>query len=60
MFWSKVRNCGTCKFYDQGACRRFPPARVYTPSGDKPEVILDVTVWPVVKPENWCGEWKRA
>lgn len=51
------RTCGSCRYYDTGACRRYPPARVY--GGDKPGE-LDVTVWPVVRLEqDWCGEYMR-
>lgn len=52
---SKQETCGSCRFYDEGACRRFPPARVYSPPQS-----LDVTVWPVVRAElDWCGERQK-
>lgn len=54
--------CGACRYYAEGACRRYPPTRVYRPNdnggaGSK----YDVTVWPIVRPEiDWCGEHKEV
>lgn len=52
--------CGSCKFYDQSACRRHPPKRVYTGSVETPGCV-DATVWPVVREtSDWCGEYKKS
>ena len=49
--------CGSCRFFSEGACRRYPPARVYTGDISKTPGAMDVTVWPVVRPaQDWCGE----
>lgn len=50
--------CGSCRYYENEACRRFPPARVYTGPAS---TDLNVTVWPVVRPTiDWCGEYERV
>ena len=52
--------CVSCKYQEDGACRRYPPARVYTGDRLKSPDALDVTVWPVVRPaQDWCGEHER-
>lgn len=60
-----VRTCEFCRFYDQSACKRYPPARVYIPgvrpeSGPDAPPVADVTVWPVVRVDNWCGEFEAG
>jgi hypothetical protein len=53
------RTCEFCRYQEQSACRRYPPARVYVPSPDKDHPpIHDITVWPVVRMDNWCGEFR--
>lgn len=54
-----VKTCGTCRFFDQSACRRYPPTRVYTGDTAKNPEAVDMIVWVLVKPENWCGEHQR-
>jgi hypothetical protein len=49
--------CETCRYYkeianDKGVCRRVSPCPV------DPRVNGNVTTWPKVKPNDWCGEWK--
>jgi IPT/TIG domain-containing protein len=39
--------CGNCKYQVPPECRRYPPARV-SPS---------LSGWPLVDPDDWCGEW---
>lgn len=65
MAWWKWQNepakCGTCWYYDNGGCKRYPPQRVYTGDTREKKDAVDVTVWPVVRPEqDWCGEHKSA
>jgi hypothetical protein len=47
------QSCGTCRFYDHGLCRRFPPVPV--------EPNTEVGGWWCVAPEvdrnDWCGEY---
>lgn len=52
--------CGSCRFFTEGACKRFPPVRVYKPPVPEVHGGSDVTVWPLVRPElDWCGEHVR-
>ena len=36
--------CGGCRFYLNGECRRFPPLNGF----------------PTVRSDSWCGEWKEV
>lgn len=53
-------DCGACRYNVLSACKRYPPYRVYTGDTQKNPDALDVTVWPVVQPGNWCGEFKEG
>lgn len=51
-----VEECAGCRYGKisgaYGVCRRSQP-------GCDPIIINDHTaIWPVVKPSDWCGEWK--
>lgn len=57
--------CVTCQFYDRhgrgadktgnaGQCRRQAPA--LSPINQKSYMIEGV--WPTVRDDDWCGEWK--
>lgn len=46
------KTCETCRFYNQGYCKRFPP--VIPPLGSDGR---DYNRWPVVSTHEWCGEW---
>jgi len=53
-----MENCSTCKYFavidgKVGNCRRFPP--VPFPVG--PNNVS--TIWPAVRHEQWCGEWRQ-
>lgn len=65
-----MQNCQGCKFFlqdenapdektggeiiaDQGLCRRYP-ALVIVPFGSSP-----ITMFPPMKNEGWCGEFKE-
>lgn len=43
--------CGTCRFFQDGFCRRYPPTIVQGAFGA-------FTSWPDVDRDNWCGEWQ--
>ena len=47
-------NCGTCAFWYQqtGACKRYPPVAVVDQKGF-------LVAFPVVKKEEWCGDWEK-
>jgi hypothetical protein len=62
-----VERCTTCQFYDRhnarggdnktanaGQCRRSAPA--LSPINQKSYMIEGV--WPTVRDDDWCGEWK--
>lgn len=42
-----LKQCGACRFYLRGECRRFPPK-----IGD-----MNQTRWPKPGAMGWCGEW---
>lgn len=48
-------NCDQCRFHLAGMCRRMPPA-----AHDGGRIGgLPIAVWPLVRPEDWCGEFRR-
>lgn len=55
-------SCTLCKFYSpnmkdpngHGLCRRKPPTAF--PMGMGPKGSITLTVWPTVKPSDWCAE----
>lgn len=62
-----MERCTTCQFYDRqntrggdakaanaGQCRRSAPA--LSPLNQKSYMIEGV--WPTVRDDDWCGEWK--
>jgi hypothetical protein len=59
-----VERCTTCQYYDRqrrgegatttGQCRRQAPA--LSPLNQKSYMIEGV--WPTVRDDDWCGEWK--
>ncbi|MGE5650955.1 MAG: high-potential iron-sulfur protein [Bacillota bacterium] len=50
--------CGSCVFYqadpgdEAGYCRRFPPVVLPDEGGNS-------SAYPVVIPDDWCGEFTR-
>lgn len=51
--------CASCRFFllsepkdEAGYCRRFPPTLIVV--NDEPS-----TAFPVVRHDEWCGEFKR-
>jgi hypothetical protein len=58
-----VDRCNNCQFYDRqdkgsglGQCRRQAPA--LSPINAKAYMIEGV--WPTVRDDDWCGEWKSG
>ncbi len=48
-------DCDQCRFHIAGMCRRMPPA-----AHDGGRICgLPIAVWPLVRPEDWCGEFRR-
>jgi hypothetical protein len=47
--------CAICRFIDAGQCRRYPPTVFHDSRRNKA-----TTMWPLVSPDNWCGEFRRA
>ena len=48
----RLKRCETCRFFGEeepAHCRRFPPRAL-----DHGNVTF-----PLVRPEWWCGEWRR-
>ena len=54
-----LSTCEFCRYQEQGACKRYPPGRVYTGDTSKDATALDVTVWPVVRMSDWCGDFRH-
>jgi hypothetical protein len=63
-----VEKCTNCQYYDRrqvngvsgapqtGQCRRTAP--MLNPVNAKPYLIEGI--WPTVRDDDWCGEWKVA
>jgi hypothetical protein len=61
-----VDKCSTCQYYERrqmngvsgapqtGQCRRTAP--MLNPVNPKPYLIEGI--WPTVRDDDWCGEWK--
>lgn len=53
--------CANCKFYKDTFCKRYPPidkaVRVW-PEDHSYEIKSRAT-FPVVKEDEWCGEWRK-
>lgn len=50
--------CRNCKYYnannaDRGTCTRYPP-RAFLAGQNK-----TISLWPVVRTDQSCGEWKQ-
>lgn len=45
----KEMKCGTCFYYRDEVCKRYPPQATIHFGGDWD--------YPFVKPDMWCGEW---
>jgi hypothetical protein len=57
-------NCTQCKFFDSGACHRWPPAVTVVPMprqhaiSQRVEVVPQaIGAFPPVGEDHWCGEW---
>lgn len=62
-----MQACLTCKFYrlDPSECRKSPPVRLprkFDPAATPGNRVRNEELlwgWPVVKPNDWCGEYKK-
>jgi len=51
---NEYKTCDCCKFWDRlseeesGWCRRYAP---------RPNDGTEVQLWPIVNPDDWCGEF---
>lgn len=52
---AEPENCDRCHYQRGGVCRRMPP--VMRDSGQLGG--LPTACWPIVKPGDWCGEYRR-
>lgn len=58
--------CGTCQFYQEHQCWRYPPQLGYvvvptqgTIANPQPQLsVQGVAGHPAVQEEHWCGEFK--
>ncbi len=64
--------CRNCRFwlenefatYPKGECRRYPKAPRMRPEfggpdiGQKPDRYVSSFEFPLMTPDEWCGEWK--
>lgn len=48
--------CGNCKFFEDGDCKRFPPTVVSEPYPDTTDPFH--YIYPSVRKSDWCGEFK--
>jgi hypothetical protein len=49
------KRCGTCKWWDDGRCRRYPPQIVVSRRADGEATISHY--FPNAFDNQWCGEW---
>ena len=54
MFYDRIKTAGEAKPGNAGQCRRSGPA--LSPINQKSYMIEGV--WPTVRDDDWCGEWK--
>ena len=57
-----IAKCSSCKYYEmidniQGKCHRHAPRPTIVKGGEKDTYIV---VLPVMKIEDWCGEFQMA
>jgi hypothetical protein len=62
----KTQTCGNCNFFNaldptllNGQCLVASPQVLVTSPGS-PGNAVSQTLWPVVQPVQWCGQWQRA
>ena len=53
-----MKTCSVCEYFDPtgdglGRCTRYPPHPFPTGPGQV------TSFWPILKPEQSCGEWKQ-
>lgn len=58
---SRENTCFNCVYREDTACRRWPPVgqAIPVPRQAIQGMVMDlqnISVWPAVRPEDWCGE----
>lgn len=48
--------CMNCYYWLEGNCRRYPPK---IPRDNKNLITPNLGKWPIIGPEEWCGEWRH-
>lgn len=57
---AQIRSCKNCVYREMSddTCRRRAPVGLtVTYEEDEPEIAGTITVWPVVKQSDWCGDF---
>ncbi len=57
------KTCGTCRWWDDGACSVNPPIVVVSSSFVDREGetgFTHETVWPQTEAGDWCGRWEKS
>jgi hypothetical protein len=48
--------CGTCPFWEDDICGRFPPMPVWLEPTKEDESGHAFSLFPETDPDDWCGE----
>jgi hypothetical protein len=60
IFRKRKENCGDCKFYVFGdGCHALPPENIKVTSEGSKAITISEIAWPQVKPNDWCGLFKK-
>ena len=57
------KKCGECFYFcskdesEEGECRKYSPRIVLGQICKCDIVDSDIAIWPIVKNNEWCGEW---
>lgn len=60
-----ARQCADCRFFNNGEegmlgeCRRHAPGAHLVQCGATPGGIDMIAIWPLIDPEDWCGEYEE-
>jgi len=63
-----MKDCMSCSFWKQrgamnGECHRYPPTPIIVDLEATKERIgndrAELAVWPITRPNEFCGEWHR-
>jgi hypothetical protein len=54
-----LTECGSCRFWFGGQCKRYPPSLVPWPNDNQhPIMYTPVESHPMTKATDWCGEYQ--